>query len=232
MELRAPQSSQLDQYFIEKAFNRREVFPSVVEPGLRADLLNNIRRIPLLIPTLRTFFDHTIYLEPCCHALKLLIGPTEKMTIRQSLFASYQRPEHNVVEYEEGCFRSMERGSPKSERLASYLQLWLFAMRHLPELVSFKCLQALPKKENGETKPSVVQENAAVQGRFADLAKTLGFSTSQINELQGRNSDEAQTRSFLKHTRPFSNTGMLTKEIDQILEILRSIPKRFVPEAF
>lgn len=223
LELRAPGTSQLDQYVVEKALNRQELFPSVIEPQLRSQLRRNVCNIPFLIPTLRTFFENTIYLEPCCHAMKLLLGSMEMETIQECFFAAYKRPEKPVIEHQEGLLSSTKKSSLECEQTTSYMQLWLFVMRHLPDLMSFRCIQALPRKEHKEAKPVFRQENAVIQCQFATLAMNLGFHTSQINELRYRNSDEAQVKRFLFQVRPFSSFDTLAHPVSKILDILSGL---------
>lgn len=123
LELRAPGTSQLDQYVVEKALNRQELFPSVIEQQLRSQLRRNVCNIRCLIPTLRTFFKNTIYLEPCCHAMKLQLGSIEIETLQECFFTTYKRPEKLVIEHREEFLSFTKKLSLERKQTTSYMQL-------------------------------------------------------------------------------------------------------------
>ncbi|PPJ60726.1 hypothetical protein CBER1_11370 [Cercospora berteroae] len=176
----APAFSQSDSASVRQAMHLKTLFPSIDDEQERCELLRNILATSTLIPSLLTFFESLKYLEPCAKVLRSLLPPRMKRTIRQSLWGSYFQPAELVIEYPEGVIRSALPSSMTVVRSAAYLQLWLFALRHFPELTN-----STPRKDSDQGKPLATEPNPLLWQRFGELACALGFATTAAKNLQG-----------------------------------------------
>ncbi|KAI9717976.1 MAG: hypothetical protein M1828_007012 [Chrysothrix sp. TS-e1954] len=192
LELLAPSSSWQDAQKVRDLMRDRHIFPDVSDDASRQLLLDRLLTFSGLVPTLRTFFENLKYLEPCCQVLKQLLSLGPSTTLRKSYCASYSRGDRLLFEWAEGAYKTSAGVTFQSDRRSGYQQLWLFAMRHFPELSAFT-----PRKEQTKEKPRVNGANPAIQSQFAELALKLGFRTRKALDLQSRNTDKALATQFL-----------------------------------
>jgi hypothetical protein len=197
LELLTPAISSQDLSTVVELMQSRTVFPTINDETIRSTLLRNISSVSCLIPSLRTFFENLKYLEPCCTALRALVGPKQKETIRTALFASYSHPSRLSVEVNEHHGVSqLARLPPRTfdeDRRLGYLQLWIYAMRKFPQMTRFA-----PRKERTKAKPNNKPPSAACIRQFACLAVNLGFRTRYALALQGQDPEEALASQFLQ----------------------------------
>ena len=171
----------------------REIFTSVHEESARQRLLSNILSLPLMIPSLHTFFENLKYIEPCCKILRILIGPKQTRSIRQELSKSWSHPADLVLETGEGYNRIFQSvAQPQSFNLA-YKSLWLYTLRHF-----FDMTDSIPRKERQRNKPVAKSPNLAYWHGIGHLAVRLGFRTRKIIELNRMQPYEAIATNFLK----------------------------------
>ena len=168
LELQVPGISHSDSLEVQNAMSCGKLFPSVVDPKTRAALLKNILEVDCLIPSIRTFFQDTVHLEALCRAMRLLTGHLGKLTLRQTFFTSFRSPGHCQVEEYDGAFVSMDETSTQTQRHYAYVQVFLFAMRNLPDLTSGQ--YALPRKEKMSKKPEARKTSEALKVKFGRLA--------------------------------------------------------------
>ncbi|KAI9750727.1 MAG: hypothetical protein M4579_006344 [Chaenotheca gracillima] len=185
LETLVPAISTNDHQRVQTMFSSRGLFCTILDETVRSSLLRRLLTVKRLIPSLRTFFNNLIYLEPCCVIMKRLIGPKQKRSIRESLAASYQRPSRLFIEHEKNRRHWQSGVSPDFDRRLAYRQLWLYAFRHFPEMVPYA-----PKKEPGEDRPQVKEPNPVLWHGLGRLAVRLGFRTQSALELQSRDPDE------------------------------------------
>jgi hypothetical protein len=164
----------------------RKIFVSVIDDSSRAQLLDCILFQKHLIPSLRTFFEDQKYLEPCSMILKSLLDDTEKRPLWRAFGANYWAPNNTQLQYSEGTCSMVDLQLPPSDqeemgkRLA-YLQLWLFSMRHFPELTDFKPRIQSRKNERIRRTYSAVRLQ-----QLGCLAVKLGFRTRKALDLAMR----------------------------------------------
>ncbi|KAI9853592.1 MAG: hypothetical protein M1824_001085 [Vezdaea acicularis] len=233
LELLAPGRSNQDRRLVQQRMESFQLFPKVIDRSKRTMLMTNLSGLDCIVPSLRTFFDNTIYLEPCCLALRRLIGPMELPTIRQCLFASYRLPIKQNVEVYEARSLPITCFSTDLFRYCGYKQLWLYAMRHLPELISSTCAQALPKKDRRKLKPLAKSTDLNAWDKFARLAHRLGFMTRGSQEALLENADQLIARDFLIHAKPRSSHSVhqvnFEEGVRQITEVLSYFPAKQTP---
>jgi hypothetical protein len=182
--------------------SNKDLFPSVVDENVRQALLQNILQLSVLIPTLWTFFETLKYLEPCCDALKQIIGNNMKSTIRSSLMGSYFPRESVIIQTSEHHEVAYVRDSPP--RIAAqiaYVQLWAFCARHFDGLTSFT-----PKKENKKTKPVATAPNPALFQHLARFAIAQGFKLPNAVKLASEDSQRTLALEYLQKANPTSTS--------------------------
>ena len=183
LELRAPRASTLDAKSLRAQVLGGQVF-SAFSDRERASIWDRLRLVEGLIPSLFTFFQDLLYLQPCANCVKRLIRmppkqkhlkPTVLTTIEQSYKGVNQEASQVTVQVAEASFISKPGGL--TERIdLGYRQLYAFAMRHFLEMPK------QPIKENVLAKPTA-KANKTVLRKFAELARRLGFESPQIDAL-------------------------------------------------
>ena len=139
LELRAPAASKCDAAFVTSCMRNGTIFPGLsdVEKDV---VLNNLLSVDLIIPSLFTFCEDTKYLEPCAKAMKMLIEPRGQVSLRmyaEQLFIDSENEARQPSTWESTDIVN------RADRFEySYRQLWMYAMRHFPDLVN-----TAPRKE-------------------------------------------------------------------------------------
>ncbi len=73
------------------------------------------------------------------------------------------------------------------------LQIWLFEMRHFPEMIGIS-----PRKDDGKPKPALQRPDDNLWHRIAKLALNSGFDSSAIQKYVGRDPDVKMASEFLR----------------------------------
>ncbi|CUS07176.1 unnamed protein product, partial [Tuber aestivum] len=179
VQLRAPCASKVDRNHIELGMDSMLLYPAVINIQDRYSIREGICQMRQ-IPSLFTFFEDLIYLECCSKALRSLFDSSQG-TIHESMSQLYTR--HSAtdcllpIQLQDGTFRECA-GNDIDGQEFGYQQLWLYVMRHFPEMVP-----ATPRKENGIPKPKVKEPDSRTWYGFAALAQHLGFASEQIAAL-------------------------------------------------
>ena len=176
------------------------IFPMVTDSNLRSCISIALQNIRYIVPSLRTFFEDTKWLEPCAKIMRTLLDTKKKESLKRSFSRIYEG-----INSETGQFRILtqnlgfvtHRGSGDEAFSSGYRQLWLFAWRTFPELSAI-----LPRKDIGKPKPRDKAINQQYQRQLARLAKDLGFSSPRVETLSAQDSDERMIRDFLCQARP------------------------------
>ncbi|KAF2197908.1 hypothetical protein GQ43DRAFT_494755, partial [Delitschia confertaspora ATCC 74209] len=223
LELCAPGLSEKDQDYVIDLMNMRKIFPTVSDPGLRASLLEAILSVNGIIPSLRTFFENQKYLEPCTLILKRLLGDSDKLSLRAGFFANYFDPQAYSMQCGETTMERI-RTSPDNARALAYIQLWMFCLRHFPEMTSLT-----PKKKVGCVKKSRAY-NPALWSLLGTLAVSLGFKTDAALELDRQNPDKEYATHFLRTARP-NWEGDFRDPVSKIVQVLHDMREtRLAPQ--
>lgn len=99
------------------------------------------------------------------------------------------------IQANEEMFLSI-RGNLDIRMKIGYRQLWMYTMRHFPQLVS-----SASRKENDQPKPLVRELNLSVWFEFADLTYWLEFDLAQIQANRSDNPDKKLALAFLSNAR-------------------------------
>ena len=223
LELLAPAVSSRDKRVVNDLMAKKEIFPTLDTPQ-RALVLGKIMTVTCLIPSLWSFFENLKYIEPCCQILKQLIPARkrdQKKSLRQAIYASYVRPQDLRLEISEGRNVSMTAISLSVDRELSYQQLWLYAMRHFPEMTDFK-----PRKEPRKEKPACTQSNPMLWQQFGALAEHLGFHNSQAKSLEIQDPDQKLVKELLQRSGVSEHNDSCSSNIAKILKSARASNQR------
>lgn len=192
-----PRYSLADQVKIKQLMEDGAILPMVTDDFRRRIVLQRLLQHDGRIPSLHLFAEDTIYLEPAAKILTNLVHPRKKKSIRNCMLRCYvaSLPSGTVVEVDEGVYRNIDADERTVLELA-YRQLWLFAIRHYPEMT-----QKTPRKDPRNSKDCfAVSEDMPV--RLALLAYRLGFRTDTINKLYDQDPTKALINAFLARARP------------------------------
>ncbi|PWW77235.1 hypothetical protein C7212DRAFT_343068 [Tuber magnatum] len=198
LQLRAPCASNADRKYMEQEMDSKLLFSTITDISDRKAVRESIQQMRQ-IPSLFTFFEDQKYHEYCAKAFRSVIGSPQG-TIHECMSHLYTRDglahSHLLVELQDGTFRECTGNATKGREF-SYQQLWLYVMRHFPEMVA-----ATPRKENGKTKPEIKEPDPRIWHGFATLARHLGFDSDRIDTLLETDPDEKAAREFLHGSRP------------------------------
>ncbi|KAK4899885.1 hypothetical protein LTR49_027553, partial [Elasticomyces elasticus] len=130
------------------------IFPNI-ESNHREAIKGRIRTCDRIL-SFHSFFEDTVYLEACHHSMRCLLN-------------GGVRAYHKSFE---SAFRNNFNGSDDAfpER---YLQLWLYAMRHFPELSDQAA--SSPRKDKGNPRPPRANARGDRRQAFISFASSLGF---------------------------------------------------------
>ena len=197
--MRNPWGSQVDRAFVTEAMKTGELFPMIANEDTRMQILGSLQRIKYRIPSLYTFFEDTKWLEPCAKVMRKLLPTGCKRSIREGFRSMYDPTRQSdciTIETRAGPLET--RGLPDNEIVnLGYVDLWLFAWRHFPELSAM-----LPRRDTGKSKPPARASNEQCWSKFAQIAQNAGFQSGNITLILEQDSDVKMTRAFLDRVRP------------------------------
>ena len=206
---------------------QKRIFPLLDDLHDRDDIRTAVKGLKCLIPSLRTFFENQKYIEPCCSILRKLLGEEDrKRSLWRAFSANYFEPEKFVIQSMEGGVQTLDLLQSSRKGLA-YTQLWMFCLRHFPEMTSITPKLSSRTKEISDEKEEQDDEggsrkqklNPALWHRLGKLAVDLGFRTDQALEYAARDPDKDHASRFLLAARP-DWSGDLGQCIDSVANIL------------
>lgn len=199
----APGISQTDSLKVRALFEGKKegkysIFRAVTENEARSLILQNILGLKKIILSFQTLWEDVKYLKPLTKAMRGLVG-SSKFSLRQtfrSICTQFGSQAPVLVEVNEGQLEPDDSLAPRFAFETGYRQLWLFAMRHFPELV-----QTPPRLENRQQKIIIKEPDHRLWFQFADLAHKLQFDSPQIRKLRSNDPDKELVMSFLEKAR-------------------------------
>ncbi|KAH2485028.1 hypothetical protein KXW70_006920, partial [Aspergillus fumigatus] len=237
LQLYAPRASKVDWTTVKGKILSGEVF-SNFSRSERASIWENLRSKEAcdgIIPSLHTFFRDISYLELCANAVKrLVVLNKQRPTVRGALVHSF-RPRHGdgdyLVQTSETTFRR-QRGSTTECITSGYRQIWMYAMRHYPDMA--KDVQCGHPKANPARAKARAKADESVIHDMAALAQKLGFRTPQIKEILKQSPDRQIARATLlkarKPDRYHYDSETFESLVDRIVEcFVLAIPNESQP---
>ena len=223
LEGRCPCYSAEDLALVEKRVSRHEIFSSPCFDAQRDQLLQRLRRVQHLIPSIHTFLEDTKYLEPCARVMRGLLPEKFKGSIRQA-FDRQHNGQRGFFEQIDDANTAAEQAldSGSEARWKSYRQLWLFAWRHFPEMTGNP-----PRKDPQKPKPVKISIEYSWWHAISVLASKSGYMNIS-NAFT--DADETMARDFLRHARPpqlyhFDDT-MFDLNVRRICDALKQVRPR------
>jgi hypothetical protein len=212
LQLRVPGISKVDHDEIHALFDKKtksgewEIYATCSAES-RTRIRQKVLSAKERIPSINTFFEDLKYMEPLANCMKILIGPAfeapSKMSIRT-------------------CFQLMYEGENFD---TGYRELWLYAMRNFPQMVS-----VAPRKENKRPKPTIWEPEHRLLCEFGQMAFELGFRSEKIMHYVEQVPEVAIARDFFLRTRPQGTysyqDSFLEPEVAQLVLSLQKFSKR------
>jgi len=197
IEALTPEFSQHDYELIKRGMQDGTLFPHVTDAASRVRIRNALLSTEGRIVTIGTSADDTLYLEALVCALRRLMPPKSKDSIRTCLRNMYvpkgvSLPDI-ILETTKGDVRL--QGSEETRFICITVQLWLSAMRDFPELTGISPKKAA-KLEAG------VRENEVFLYEFAKRAQRLGFASKEIDALISRDPYRLMTERVQEEVAP------------------------------
>ncbi|KAJ5142480.1 uncharacterized protein N7515_001267 [Penicillium bovifimosum] len=168
----------------------------------RRSIWARLKDFDVLVPSLYTFFEDFKYLESCAHCVKRLFGPStsiwqsmSSMFVPQSDSEDGTGVEESLIQTSESTFRH-QRATDVERLETGYWQIWLYAMRH------YTLMPPDPKKEDDLlAKSARAKPDQRAIYEMAELARHLGFKSTEIEMLINSSPDHQIARSALLQAR-------------------------------
>jgi hypothetical protein len=189
LELLAPAISSQDRQRVIDLMDCNMVFSTITDTETRVKIRRKLLSQCRLIPSFRTFFEDQKYLEPCSQILRSLLDDSERRPLWRAFKANYWPPVKLEVQYAEGItyLGDLDVGRDVDGDLGmkiGYLQLWLFCMRHFPELTNIK-----PRIDSRKKKVMIRERKITRLQELGWLAVRMGFKTAETISLATKVAD-------------------------------------------
>ncbi|PGG99690.1 hypothetical protein AJ80_09304 [Polytolypa hystricis UAMH7299] len=173
-----------------------QIFADFDEDG-RAAIWEKLRLFNGLVPSLHSFFEDFKCLESWAHCLTRLFAAgryTIHDTMRDLRIHPGATDAASLVQTSESGFSSRAVPAAAHFHLA-YRQMWLYAMRHYPEMPRDA------KRKSRLAKPQSATADECVVSDMARLARQLGFESDEITDLVNQSPDRMIARHALLRAR-------------------------------
>ncbi|KAL5687471.1 hypothetical protein EMGR_001738 [Emarellia grisea] len=193
----APSVSVKDAKVVKGLVVSGEVFSNFTSSERKA-IWKRLKRRRNIIPSLYTFFQDMWYLEACANCMKRLVNPCERYpSVKSAFLGAFKMGPNNddcLIQTSETDFR--HQSGPQSIRAElGYRQLWLYAMRHYPQI---------PREQRSDdlvAKPGHEKADEMILHDMATLAQRLGFDSPHIQTLIQQSPDRQIARDILLKAR-------------------------------
>jgi hypothetical protein len=186
LQLHAPGVSQEDSKIVQGLVLSGQIFSGFSAPEREA-IWGKLQSFDRLVPSLYTFFEDLKYFTACADCIQRLLVTNKNHPTLYTTMGHMFRPtdsdgEEYLIQVSESRFRRVT--GTWDERLdLGYRVLWLFAMRHYPQMAKDSRRDVLLAKAPSE------KADEAVIYEMAALARKLGFRSAQITRLLSRSPD-------------------------------------------
>ena len=167
---RCPYRSSEDDAQVRMRMLSGEILPAFKADDQRTRILERIRSIEYVIPSLHTFLEDTKYLEPCAKILKAILPAKSGRSLSQHFQALYNSQTGIKIQKSEFDFEDRPGPSSLSSSWTSYRQLWLFALRHFPVMGG-----EAPRKRKARESAGSTGEQQRWWYELPALASKLGY---------------------------------------------------------
>ncbi|KAL5354914.1 hypothetical protein ACLOAV_001005 [Pseudogymnoascus australis] len=180
LERKAPAISASDSHELSTAIFNGAIF-SGFSSEERSVIWGNILKFRGIIPSLSTFFEDILLLEACVNCIRWLVTVPSDQTLFTALGEAFQPQEGTqcaqVIQTSDTTFH-LVKGNPTYCRKLAYLQMIAFAMRDYRDI---------PKQSVKKNLTEIARPKADIEvlQKGASFAKQLGYSTPEIERLEG-----------------------------------------------
>ncbi|KAK7422450.1 hypothetical protein QQZ08_009502 [Neonectria magnoliae] len=203
---RVPGVSRRDYAHLAAVVMSGEAFKGMSDPSEREKLIDGMKGIKYLIPSIRTLQQDFKYLRPCTDTLKRLIYGTNKLPFTAQTLA-----------YDAFSYKSPL--GPDSIFMEKMKRLHLYIMRDMVELTGQS-----PLLEDGQDAPENCHGHQRSWYQLARRAHNLGLHSAEITRLLSENPDHQVALRALHDARPPSEYDY--DEL-QLQNLLSSIAREF-----
>ncbi|KAK4148568.1 hypothetical protein C8A00DRAFT_19619, partial [Chaetomidium leptoderma] len=171
LQMLAPSASSVDRSTVKQLMRSGEIFRSLREPSLRAEIEQCILRLDVLIPSVKSLHENTKYLYIADYILKTHLVPAlgKGESISEALHSLWSEPDHCLVEYAEGKFWKAAR---RPSRELSYMTMVTAALRDFPRLCDGDYMG--PRCQSGDSHTRATKDPIVVD-RFRALGHKVGY---------------------------------------------------------
>lgn len=212
LQMLAPSASSVDRSTIQEMMRSGELFSSLKDQGLRAEIEQRILQLDVLIPSVKSLHENTKYLYIADYVIKTHLVPSLRNgeSLSKALNSLWSEPDECFVEYAEGKFWKAAR---RPSRELSYMTMVTAALRNFPRLCDGDYMG--PRCEAGESHTRATEDPAVVH-RFRVLAQKVGYSVSaaplvpSVSPPPGREHsiiEPAEASVERRWNRPFSDSA-------------------------
>lgn len=200
-----------------------DILPVLTADDQRTLILERLRSIEYVIPSLHTFLEDTKYLEPCVKILKAILPEKCRRSLSQHFQVLHSSQTGMRIQKSEFAFEDRPASSSLPSSWASYRQLWLFALRHFPVMGG----QA-PRKTNAKESA----ESTGMQQRWwhelSALAAKLGYRRVRWRYHDLRAADAQAIGDCMRGLLPEKYYRIDAKRMHQIVQVacqlIRDVP--------
>ena len=191
--------------------------------GSRQSIWTGIAEIDYIIPSIHTFLEDTKLLEPCARIMKTLLPSACKTTILQEFEWMHNKKKKSwSLQTAETTFMTQTEASSDDAHRNAYRQLWLYGMRHFPEMTG----QPL-RKDPGKPKPPRPAIELIWWYGFTRLALDCGYTGIDRTYANNDEADYKMVEAFLQQVRPHQlYTGSMQNELQQMVGLLKTLRRQ------
>ena len=194
VEGRCPKLFTEDRLLLDRTKHRLFCHLSETE---RKDAFDRICDIGQVIPSLHTFIEDTKLLEACAKVIKKLLPAACQTSVHQDLNQLHRGQTSWVLQERENTFSRQNETSSAIARRQAYRQLWLYALRHFPEMTG----QPL-RKDASRPKPPSPSIELIWWYILTKLAVDCGYTGVNRRYFTSREADQKMAEAFLEQVRP------------------------------
>ncbi|RYP02626.1 hypothetical protein DL764_005708 [Monosporascus ibericus] len=220
LELRVPGISYCDERHAEYQIQKQTIFKAVTDKGQRELILQNLKRVGHLIPSIHTLQQDFKYLRPCSHVMRKLISGRDQIPV------TVQTTAFHAFGADEGLSFNRE-----ARFLTNLKLLYLHIMQNVCQLSGQGPLKDNDNDEDYELLPY----DARAWHELAVRAKELGFSSDEILRLYNTDPDREVAIKALYDARPSryfdygSNFEFIVHELTKAFKTAKPVESKMTP---
>ena len=215
LEGRCPRFSAEDERLLER--KKSDLFPTI-SAVLVQSILARVQNIDSIIPSIHTFLEDTKLLEPCAKIMKKLLPINCRTSILQEFGQLHNGQTSWSLQISEASYRRKEEDSSDTAHKRAYRQLWLYAIRHFPEMIGQPLRRDPPK-----TKIPLLGVELVWWYRLTALAEDCGYAGVDKTYHRGEEADYKMAHTFLQQVRPpqlYSTATDTGSSVQQMVDLL------------